>query len=119
MMLKGKTPTLFGHGKPVRDYVFVGDVARANVLALRKGGGEIINLGSERGSTVAQLYRHLQAILKFKAKAHLAPLRPGEIGKIYLSGAKAKRVLGWRPQTSLRDGLQKTMDWIRARERKA
>ena len=117
LMLAGKTPMVFGFGKPTRDYVFVGDVAQANVRALRRGDGEIINLGSEKGTSVLQLYRHLQRILNFPHKPKLAPLRKGEINRIYLTGAKARKLLGWSAKTSVADGLQKTMDWLRAQKK--
>jgi UDP-glucose 4-epimerase len=114
LMLAGKTPTLFGHGTPTRDYVYVGDIARANVLALDKGDGEILNTGSGRGTTVRELFDILAEITGFQGEPNLAPLRPGEIEAVYITGDAAKRVLGWEPQMSLRDGLQKTVDHIRS-----
>ena len=112
-MLDGEAPTVFGDGNQLRDYVYVGDVAQANALALTDAGGEIINLGSERGTSVLDLYRHLQRILGFQAEPKFAPLRPGEIYRIYLSGRKAKQLLGWQPTVSVEDGLTRTVEWLR------
>lgn len=111
-MLDGETPTVFGDGSALRDYIFVGDVAEANALALTRGAGEIVNIGSERGTSVLDLYRHLQRIIGFKPEPKFAPLRPGEINRIYLSGQKAKRVLGWQPTVSVEEGLARTVKWL-------
>lgn len=114
MMLQGKTPTLYGFGKAERDYVFVGDVARANVIALEKGDGEIINLGWGRGIAVREVFDALAEIIGFKEEPKLAPLRAGEIERCFISGEKAGRVLGWEPQTPLREGLAKVVAHIKA-----
>ena len=114
MMLKGETPTLFGFGEPLRDYVYVGDIARANLQALDAGDGACVNTGSGKGTSVQELYDTLAAIIGFEKKPNLAPLRTGEIDKVYITGDEAARVLGWKPETSLRDGLERTVAHIRA-----
>lgn len=114
MMLAGKTPTLFGFGTPTRDYVYVGDIAAANLLALEKGDGEILNTGSGKGVTVRELFDHLKEIIGFEGEPNLAPLRPGEIQASYITGARAKEVLGWEPKVELREGLEKTVEHVRA-----
>lgn len=113
-MLESETPTIFGDGQALRDYVYVSDVAEANALALSKGDGEIINIGSERGTSVQELFDHLKAMTGFGGEAHRAPLRPGEIRQIFLSGQKARRVLGWAPKVGLPEGLRQTVDWTNA-----
>lgn len=110
-MLEGEAPTVFGDGQQLRDYVYVSDVAEANALALSKGDGEIINVGSEKGASVQELFDHLKALTGFKGESKPAPLRPGEIYKIYLSGRKAKSVLGWEPVIPLQQGLRQTVEW--------
>lgn len=114
MMLRGQTPTLYGFGEPLRDYVFVGDIAQANLLALDKGDGACVNTGSGRGTSVRELYDTLADIVGFKATPHLAPLRPGELDKVYLTGDEAGRVLGWTVKVGLREGLEQTVAHIRA-----
>jgi UDP-glucose 4-epimerase len=111
-MLDGETPTVFGDGNAQRDYIFVGDVADANARALTRGSGEIINIGSEHGTSVLDLYHHLQRIIGFKPEPKFAPLRPGEIKRIYLSGRKAKQVLDWQPTVSVEEGLARTVKWL-------
>ena len=113
LMLEGGTPVLFGDGTPQRDYVFVGDVAEANRLALHTGEGQILNLGTARGTSVRELFDHLADILHYQGAPTLAPLRPGEIQAIHLTGEKAREILGWQPHTSLRQGLEQTAAWAR------
>lgn len=113
LMLEGRTPVLYGDGTPERDYVYVGDIAEANELALEKAGGEIINLGSGRGTSVRELYDALSEILGYAGTPELAPLRPGEIQRICLASEKAAQVLGWTASTSLREGMAQTAGWAR------
>lgn len=114
LMLDGKTPTLFGHGEPLRDYVYVGDIAKANVLALEKGSGEILNLGSGRGTSVRELYDILSSYLKYEAEPILKPLRAGEVERIFITGSKAQALLGWSPQVGIEEGLRLTADYIKS-----
>ena len=112
-MLNGETPVIFGDGKALRDYVFVGDVAEANAMALRKGSGQIINLGSEKGSSVLELCELLQRLTGFTGAPQFAPPRLGEIQQIYLSGRKAREILGWQPTVNLAEGMRQTVDWMK------
>ncbi|MCC6488005.1 MAG: NAD-dependent epimerase/dehydratase family protein [Candidatus Hydrogenedentes bacterium] len=112
LMLSGKQPTLYGFGEAVRDYVYVGDIAQAAALALNKGGGEVMNLCSGIGTTVREIFDILKEILSFPHEPILRDLRPGEIQRIYASREKAARVLGWVPEMSLRDGLERTVRHI-------
>lgn len=114
LMLAGKTPTLFGHGTPLRDFVFVKDIARGVLLALDKGDGETLNLGSGRGTSVKALFDILKHTLGFEGEATMADLRPGEVKENYITGEKAARVLGWKPEVSLEVGLRETAEYIRA-----
>jgi len=111
-MMDGETPTIFGDGKQLRDYVFVTDIAEANASALDRGNGEIINIGSERGTSVLELFEHLAQLTAAKSQPKFAPLRPGEICKIYLSGRKAREILGWAPAVRIDEGLRHTVEWM-------
>lgn len=114
LMLAGKTPTLFGHGTPLRDYVFVKDIARGTMLALDKGDDEIINLGSGKGTSVRELFDTIKDVLNLDGEPVLADLRPGEVQENYITGEKAARVLGWKPEVGLEAGLRETVEYIRA-----
>jgi UDP-glucose 4-epimerase len=111
LMLNNKIPTIFGDGEQLRDYAYVGDIVRANLLALERGEGEIVNIGSGVGTSVNTIYEALADILEFPHPANYAPARKGEIEKIFLDARKAKTVIGWESQVSFREGLEKTVEW--------
>ena len=113
LMLEGKRPKIFGTGEQVRDYLFVDDVVEGNVIALSKGSGEMVNLGTGVGTSVLDIVRELNVILGTTIEPIFEAARPGEIQRIYLDAARAQQVLGWTPRTSFRDGLTKTVDWSR------
>ena len=113
LMLEGRRPRIFGDGNAVRDYLFVSDVVEGNVLALEKGSGEMLNLGTGVGTSVNDIVRELQTILGFREGAIYDPARPGEVQRIYLDAARAKRVLGWEPKVAFTDGLRRTVEWTR------
>jgi UDP-glucose 4-epimerase len=115
LMLDGKTPKIFGNGKQLRDYLFVGDVAEANVLALTKGDGEIINLGTEKGTSVLELVEHISKLTGFTGQPEFCPARAGEIFQIYLCAKKAEKVLGWKVRTNVAEGLRQTVAWVKAK----
>ncbi|MFA6242556.1 MAG: NAD-dependent epimerase/dehydratase family protein [Candidatus Hydrogenedentales bacterium] len=106
LMTKGKQPTLYGFGEPVRDYVYVGDVARANLVALTKGDNDTFNICSSVPTTVREIFDTLQALTDFKEAPVLKPLRAGEVEKSLCLNAKAREVLGWQPAVNLRTGLE-------------
>ena len=113
LMLEGKRPRIFGDGNAVRDYLFVDDVVAANVLALEKGSGEMLNIGTGIGTSVNDIVRELKSILGFAEDAIYEAPRPGEIQRIYLDASRAKQVLGWQPTVTFRAGLERTVDWSR------
>jgi UDP-glucose 4-epimerase len=113
LMMEGKTPVIFGDGEQVRDYLYVGDVAEANVLALEKGSQEILNLGWARGVSVNDIFHALKSLLDFPGEARYAERRAGEVQRIYLDAERAKRVLGWTPNVSFEEGLERTIAWYR------
>ena len=112
-MLKGEPVVINGDGLQERDFCFVGDVARANLLALDKGDGEIFNIGSGRGTNINEIFDHLSELTHYPLPRTYGPPKLGEVSKIYLDAAKAKRGLGWEAQVSLADGLQQTVDFFR------
>ena len=111
MMLAGKVPTIYGDGLQLRDYVYVGDIVRANQLALESGDNEIMNIGSGVGTSVNDIYETLCRILDFREPAHYAAERSGEIKKIFLDARKAEKVIGWKPDVGFEQGLRLTVDW--------
>lgn len=113
LMLKGRQPTLYGYGEPVRDYIFVGDVARANVLALERGDNATLNISNGVGTTVNEIFDALKTVIGFDQEPLRKPLRPGEVEKIICANDRAKQVLGWEPTVSLLEGLHATIAHMR------
>lgn len=100
-------------GEQKKDYVFVEDVARANVLAIDHGDNDIFCIGTGRGASVNELYHTLEKITGYTPEIVRAPKRPGDIYLAYFDCSKAERVLGWKPQVTLEEGIAKTVDFFR------
>lgn len=119
-MLAGETPVIFGSGDQVRDYVFVGDIVRANLNALNwleRNQSEAVsldqnafNIGTGKGTTVNQLFESIKDISGFTGEPRYGPERAGELHKIFLAVAKASEELKWEPQVDLRQGLEWTLE---------
>jgi|SRR5579859_2018397 len=116
-MLAGQPITINGTGQQERDFVYVTDCARANVLALHQGSATIYNLGTNRGTSVNLLFSALANIIQYSVKPTMGPAKPGETLKIYLDGRRAQAGLGWSATVSLEQGLQQTVSYLREFER--
>lgn len=115
-MLAGKQPTIFGSGEQERDFVYVGDCARANLLAMEDHVQGIFNIGSGRGTTINQIYALLSEITGYRRPPVYGPPRAGETFRIFLDATKARREMGWEPQVSLEEGLRRTVEYFRTQE---
>jgi len=113
-MLEGKPVTIFGRGEQTRDYVFVGDVVRANVAALEAGVTGAVNIGTGCETSVNQLFAELTGS-SYELKPVYAPARPGEQQRSVISPARAAVELNWRPQVALADGLSRTLAFFKQR----
>jgi UDP-glucose 4-epimerase len=114
-ILDGQPVTVNGDGEQTRDYVFVGDVVRANLLATAIPLGAsvpILNIGTGQQSSVNQLIHLLGQVAGHEVARHHAPPRPGEQRRSCLDATLAKRVLGWEPRLKLRSGLEETFRWF-------
>jgi UDP-glucose 4-epimerase len=116
-LLEGRPATVFGDGGQTRDYVFVGDVARANVLAAEKRFDGALNVGTGVETDVNEVHALLARAAGSSAKPEHAPPRAGEQRRSCIDPAEAGRALGWRPEVPLADGLARTFEWFRARSR--
>ncbi len=111
-MTANKEVFVFGNGKQLRDYVYVKDVVSANIKSLTKGNNEIINIGTQKTFSVNQLVKELSLITNYKNKPVFKPKRNGELFKSFLNISKAKKVLNWTPQVSIKEGLKNTVDYF-------
>lgn len=112
-ILVGKEIRIDWDGEQTKDYVYAGDLARANLLALTSGDNDIFCLGDGYGTSVNTLYRKLCEIIGREVPVLRASKRPGDIHDAYFDNSKAKQVLGWEPQVSLDEGLRRTVDFFR------
>lgn len=115
LSLKGKPHTIFGDGRQTRDFVYVGDVARAFALAVsaRISSGSrhsALNIGSGVQTEILGLSTTIGGLLKSNKKPEFAKPREGEILRSCGEISKAKKILGWSPEVSLKDGLAKTIE---------
>jgi len=112
--LVGRKPcTIFGTGHQTRDFVFGPEVAEANALALEKDVQGAINIGTGVETSVNEMYRGLADAAGVKDPPQYAPGKPGEQLRSCVDPSLAKKVLGWEPRVSLRDGLRRTLEHFR------
>ena len=112
-MLRGLPVTINGDGEQMRDYVYVSDCARANLMVLEAGGGRVYNLGYGVGTTVNQIFAHLKELTGYALDASYGPAKAGETYRIYLDAGRAKTELGWGPTIALADGLSRTVVYLK------
>jgi UDP-glucose 4-epimerase len=124
-MLAGQQVTVNGDGKYIRDYVYVGDVARAKVLSLEAALAEpftAFNIGTGAATDVNQLAEGVRGLcieiagrsgrrIEVPAPAH-GPPRAGDLRSNLVSCAKARAGLGWQPTVALQEGLRQTVEWF-------
>ena len=110
-MLAGERPTIFGDGSKTRDYVYVGDVVAANLLAMaeKRASGRSYNIGLGREVSDRQIFELVRSAVGATVAPILASKRPGEIDRICLDASLAKAELGWKPTVSLEEGMARTV----------
>jgi UDP-glucose 4-epimerase len=117
-LLDGKAPTI--HAYPdepdgmSRDYVYVADVAQANLLALERGAGEILNIGTGTATSTGALYRQIAGLLGRDTEPRRGGPRPGDLRRSCLDPARARQLLGWTPRTALSAGLAATVESLQS-----
>ncbi len=123
LLAKGQPVTIFSDGEQTRDFIFVGDVVRANLLAttklselqrqpVRSFDDLAFNIGTGRETSINQLFAKLKARTSGRGDAHYAAPRAGELRRNALNIAKAQRVLTFAPAISLDEGLRQTVNWV-------
>jgi UDP-glucose 4-epimerase len=109
-LVAGETPLIFGDGSQTRDYVYVGDVVRANLAAFDYAGGEtVFNIGTAVETSVNDLLAECQRAAGTDVTPELRPARLGELSRSALDVSLAGRELGWQATTPLGQGLSETL----------
>lgn len=111
LLRRGKTPTIFGDGTKIRDYVYVADIVRANVAALSYGRNGVFNLGVGRPIRDQDVFDAIAAHFNKKEVIYF-PFRKGEIRKITLDSRRASRFLRWKPMVSFEEGIKRTVGGV-------
>jgi len=114
-MLAGKPITIDGGGDQSRDMLHVGDVATANLAALEHGAGGTYHVSTGVDVSVNELYRKLAILTDYKLEPEHGPRRKGDVYRIALDNARARRDLSWEPRVPLEEGLSLTVDYFRER----
>jgi len=111
-MLERRRPVIFGDGTQVRDFVYVGDVADANLRVLGREIGEPMHVGSGAGTSVNDIATRLRALVGAADAPTHGPAIPGEVHRIFLDVSRIRGILGWQPRVSLEEGLRRTVEWF-------
>ena len=111
-LLKNERPTIFGNGNQKRDFIFVKDVVKANILAM-DGDNKIFNVGTGRMTSINELFK----ILKKITNSNLDPIydekRMGDVQRVCLDITRIKKELNWKPEHELESGLSETVNWFK------
>jgi UDP-glucuronate 4-epimerase len=116
LISKGKPIPVFGDGTTRRDYTFIDDILAGVQAAIdyQASDYEVINLGESRTVELRELIALLETELGTTARIDRQPLQPGDVPQTYADITKARRLLGYNPQTPIEDGIKKFVEWFRA-----
>ena len=112
-LLEGKQPVIYGDGQQTRDFIYVYDVAYANLKGLRSNYVGVLNIGSGREVSINEVYNLITRILGINMKPSKRPPRPGDVRRSVADITKAKEVLNWIPKTDLKEGLKQTITYYK------
>jgi len=110
---EGEPIVVFGDGTQSRDFTYVDDIARGTVAALRPLGYEVINLGGDRPVALSAVIEQIAALLGRNPQIDYRPAHPADVPTTWADIGKARRLLEWSPQTSVEEGLRRSVQWYR------
>jgi nucleoside-diphosphate-sugar epimerase len=111
---EGRAITVFGDGSQSRDFTYVDDIARGTIAALRPVGYEAFNLGSDEPLKLSALISVIEELTGHAAKIEQRPGHPADVPATWADISKARKILGWSPETSFRTGMKNLVDWYEA-----
>lgn len=117
-MLEGEQPHINGDGKQTRDYVFVNDVVHANLLALEYNKSDIFNIGTGIETDVNTLFKEIKKLTNSNCNELHAPAKKGEQLRSVLDTRKIEKVLNWKPQYNIEEGLRLTVEFFKNKLKK-
>ncbi|MCM8820700.1 MAG: NAD-dependent epimerase/dehydratase family protein [Candidatus Omnitrophica bacterium] len=112
-ILEGKTPIVFGDGQQTRDFVYIDDIIRANIIMMESPVTGIFNVGTGKETSVNQIFEYLKSASgRDIKKIHTDP-KKGEIKRSCLSPEKIFRMTGWKAEVDIKEGIRKTFNWFK------
>ena len=108
---EGEPITVYGDGRQERDFTFVDDVARGTVAALKPLGYEVINIGGDRPVVLADVIGIIEGALGKTATVQYAPMPAADVPATWADVRRAEKLLGWRPQVPIEEGVERTVRW--------
>ena len=110
---EGEPIIVFGDGSQSRDFTFVDDIAAGTVAALKPLGYEVINLGGDRVVVLNSIIEQIAELTGKKPQIEYRPVHPADVPTTWANVAKAARLLDWRPQVPIEEGLRRCVEWYR------
>ncbi|HZQ49683.1 MAG TPA: NAD-dependent epimerase/dehydratase family protein [Candidatus Dormibacteraeota bacterium] len=114
-LLSGQQPRIFGDGLQTRDFVFVGDIADANVLGLKSARSGALNVGTGKETSVAEVVDIIVSASGTESAIEMAPAKESEVRRVCLDPRRAGTWIRWHPRIDVHDGLRETWTWFAAR----
>lgn len=112
-ILEGKTPQVFGDGHQTRDFVYIDDIIKANIIMMESSVTGIFNVGTGKETSVNQIFEYVKgASGKDIKKIHTDP-KKGEIKRSCLSPEKINKMTGWKAEVDIKEGISKTFNWFK------
>lgn len=111
--LNNESPTIFGNGEQTRDFIYVKDIAKANLIALNRGDNKIINISANVPITVNKLFNTMKNLLSIDIEATYSEARKGDILYSYLNNNFAREILDWQAEYDLENGVKETIDYYK------
>lgn len=105
----GQVPVIYGDGEQTRDFIYIKDVVDANLCAMNRGSGQILNIGTGVATSINNLHSHLTAAAGSTSFPDYRPAKPGDIRHSYLDITQARNALAWNPGIDLQTGLNLTL----------
>lgn len=112
-LLDGKPPIIYGDGEQTRDFVFVADVVRANILAMEGGASGVFNIAGGRRISLNELAANLSEITGIHHRPIYEPPRPGDVRDSLADISRAEDAFGFSPSCTVDEGLRETVAWFR------
>ncbi|RII35759.1 NAD-dependent epimerase/dehydratase family protein [Clostridium chromiireducens] len=111
--LNNKLPVIYGSGEQTRDFIYVKDIAKANLLALSKGDNKIVNISTNVPVTVNRLFQTMKDIFESDVEVIHKQSRQGDILHSYLDNTLAREFLGWNPEYDFENGIRETIEYYK------